>query len=79
MKNWSKDLPGLPCPWKEDYQDAKRVAGRGDKARYDAAYDKAVRENLLTRFPGGLRWFAIFMKDEQNLRMMRTVYARAIV
>jgi len=26
MKNWSKDLPGLPCPWKEDYQDAKRVA-----------------------------------------------------
>lgn len=26
MKNWSKDLPGFPCPWKEDYQDAKRVA-----------------------------------------------------
>ncbi len=26
MKNWSKDLPGYPCPWKEDYQDAKRVA-----------------------------------------------------
>lgn len=26
MKNWSKDLPGMPCPWKEDYQDAKRVA-----------------------------------------------------
>lgn len=26
MKNWSQDLPGLPCPWKEDYQDAKRVA-----------------------------------------------------
>jgi len=26
MKNWSKDLPGLACPWKEDYQDAKRVA-----------------------------------------------------
>src|SRR3990167_9390984 len=26
MKNWTKDLPGFPCPWKEDYQDAKRVA-----------------------------------------------------
>ncbi|MEK7152542.1 MAG: tRNA 2-thiouridine(34) synthase MnmA [Patescibacteria group bacterium] len=28
MKNWSQDLPGLVCPWKEDYQDAKRVAVR---------------------------------------------------
>lgn len=26
MKNWSRDLPGFTCPWKEDYQDAKRVA-----------------------------------------------------
>src|SRR3989344_4972158 len=26
MKNWSQDLPGMPCPWKEDFQDAKRVA-----------------------------------------------------
>lgn len=26
MKNWSQDLPGMRCPWKEDYQDAKRVA-----------------------------------------------------
>lgn len=26
MKNWSRDLPGYPCPWKEDFQDAKRVA-----------------------------------------------------
>src|SRR5579884_317661 len=26
MKNWSQDLPGLICPWQEDYQDAKRVA-----------------------------------------------------
>jgi tRNA-specific 2-thiouridylase len=28
MKNWSQDLPGLICPWKQDYQDAKRVAVR---------------------------------------------------
>ena len=26
MKNWSQDFPGHYCPWKEDYQDAKRVA-----------------------------------------------------
>lgn len=26
MKNWSQDLPGMVCPWKEDYQDAKCVA-----------------------------------------------------
>ncbi len=26
MKNWSQDLPGFNCPWKQDYQDAKRVA-----------------------------------------------------
>lgn len=26
MKNWSQDLPGMKCPWKEDYQDAKRLA-----------------------------------------------------
>ena len=26
MKNWSRDLPGMKCPWQEDYRDAKRVA-----------------------------------------------------
>lgn len=26
MKNWTKDILGYECPWKEDYQDAKRVA-----------------------------------------------------
>ncbi|HSX47381.1 MAG TPA: tRNA 2-thiouridine(34) synthase MnmA, partial [Patescibacteria group bacterium] len=26
MKNWSKDIPGFECPWKEDYMDAKRIA-----------------------------------------------------
>ena len=26
MKNWTQSLPGFACPWKEDYQDAKRVA-----------------------------------------------------
>ncbi len=26
MKNWSQDLPGFSCPWREDFEDAKRVA-----------------------------------------------------
>jgi tRNA-specific 2-thiouridylase len=26
MKNWTKDLPGMVCPWAEDVADAKRVA-----------------------------------------------------
>ena len=28
MKNWSKDLPGMKCPWAEDLADAKRVGQR---------------------------------------------------
>ncbi|MDR0591179.1 MAG: tRNA 2-thiouridine(34) synthase MnmA [Candidatus Nomurabacteria bacterium] len=28
MKNWSRDLPGMKCPWAEDLADAKRVAVR---------------------------------------------------
>ena len=30
MKNWSKDLPGMKCPWAEDLADAKRVATKLD-------------------------------------------------
>lgn len=26
MKNWTQDLPGFPCPWRQDFNDAKRVA-----------------------------------------------------
>lgn len=26
MKNWTEDLPGMICPWREDYQDALKVA-----------------------------------------------------
>ena len=28
MKNWSKNLPGMKCPWAEDLADAKRTAVR---------------------------------------------------
>ena len=26
MKNWTEDLPGMQCPWRDDLADAKRVA-----------------------------------------------------
>ena len=26
MKNWTTDLPGVKCPWKEDLADARAVA-----------------------------------------------------
>jgi tRNA-specific 2-thiouridylase len=26
MKNWTQDLPGMVCAWREDFRDAKRVA-----------------------------------------------------
>lgn len=30
MKNWTQDLPGAPCPWKDDLRDARAVAARLD-------------------------------------------------
>jgi|GEM_PF-23218 len=30
MKNWSRDLPGMKCPWAEDLADAKRIATKLD-------------------------------------------------
>lgn len=58
MKNWSKDLPGMPCPWKEDYQDAKRVAVQLgiDFKMYDFEteyFDKVV-EYMLDGFRAGI-------------------------
>lgn len=58
MKNWSKDLPGMPCPWKEDYQDAKRIAAQLgiDFKMYDFEteyFDKVV-EYMLDGFKSGI-------------------------
>src|ERR1700704_2288404 len=58
MKNWSKDLPGFPCPWKEDFQDAKRVAVHLgiDFKMFDFEkdyYDKVVRY-MLDGFKAGI-------------------------
>ena len=30
MKNWSRDLPGMKCPWADDLADAKRIATKLD-------------------------------------------------
>jgi len=57
MKNWSQDLPGFYCPWKEDYQDAKRVAVQLgiDFKMYDfeTDYKHKVVDYMLEEFRAG--------------------------
>lgn len=53
----------------------KRVKGQTNKSRYAAAYRYAVDNNLLTRFPGGARWFRILMEDSTIQKRMAQVYA----
>ncbi len=57
MKNWSQDLPGHHCPWKEDYQDAKRVAVQLgiDFKMYDfeKQYKHKVVDYMLEEFKAG--------------------------
>lgn len=57
MKNWSQDLPGFVCPWKEDYQDAKRVAVQLgiDFKMYDfeAEYRQKVVDYMVAEYQAG--------------------------
>jgi tRNA-specific 2-thiouridylase len=57
MKNWSQDLPGMKCPWKEDYQDAKRVAvqlGIPFKMYdFETQYRQKVVDYMLREFQAG--------------------------
>lgn len=57
MKNWSQDLPGFDCPWKEDYQDAKRVAvqlGIPFKMYdFETQYREKVVEYMLDEYKAG--------------------------
>lgn len=57
MKNWSQDLPGMHCPWQEDYQDAKRVAVQLgiDFKMYDFQddYQQKVVDYMLEEFKAG--------------------------
>jgi tRNA-specific 2-thiouridylase len=58
MKNWSQDLPGMPCPWQDDYQDAKRVAVQLgiDFKMYDFEkdYKHKVVDYMLDGFRAGI-------------------------
>ncbi len=58
MKNWSRDLPGFPCTWKEDYQDAKRVAVQlGIKFEmfdFETEYFNKVVQYMLDGFTAGI-------------------------
>ena len=57
MKNWSKNLPGMKCPWAEDLADAKRVAVRlGIDFRvfdFEAEYKQKVVDYMLTEYKRG--------------------------
>ncbi|HUC78889.1 MAG TPA: tRNA 2-thiouridine(34) synthase MnmA [Candidatus Saccharimonadales bacterium] len=58
MKNWSQDLPGHYCPWKEDYQDAKRVAAQlGIKFKmydFETEYTDKVVKYMIDEYKLGL-------------------------
>ena len=58
MKNWTKDLPGMPCPWKEDFADAKRVAvqlGIDFKVYdFEKQYFEKVVKYMLEGFEAGI-------------------------
>ena len=57
MKNWSKDLPGMKCPWAEDLADAKRVAVRlGIDFKvfdFETEYKDRVVDYMLSEFKKG--------------------------
>lgn len=57
MKNWSKDLPGMKCPWAEDLADAKRVATKlGIEFKvfdFEKEYKDKVVDYMLEEFKKG--------------------------
>lgn len=53
MKNWSQDLPGFACPWKEDYQDAKRVAVQLDIPFKLYDFEKEYRQKVVDYMVAG--------------------------
>jgi len=57
MKNWSKDLPGMKCPWAEDLADAKRVAVQLDLDfevwDFEQEYKQQVVDYMLAEFAKG--------------------------
>ena len=57
MKNWSKNLPGMKCPWAEDLADAKRVAVRlgidFEVFDFESEYKQKVVDYMLAEYQKG--------------------------
>ncbi|MGH7195917.1 MAG: tRNA 2-thiouridine(34) synthase MnmA [Candidatus Saccharimonadales bacterium] len=57
MKNWSQDLPGMICPWREDYQAAKRVAVQLDipfkMFDFETQYRQKVVDYMVREYQAG--------------------------
>ena len=57
MKNWSKDLPGMKCPWADDLADAKRIAVKLDIdfkiLDFETEYKQKVVDYMLDEFKKG--------------------------
>lgn len=57
MKNWSRDLPGMKCPWADDLADAKRVAVKlgidFEVWDFEKEYHEKVVEYMLSEFRKG--------------------------
>ena len=57
MKNWSKNLPGMKCPWAEDLADAKRVAVKlgidFQVFDFETEYKQKVVDYMLDEFKKG--------------------------
>ncbi len=57
MKNWSKDLPGMKCPWAEDLADAKRIAVRlgidFEVWDFEKEYRERVVDYMIAEFKKG--------------------------
>src|SRR5689334_12420649 len=57
MKNWTRDLPGMICPWADDLADAKRVAvqlGIDFKVfDFEAEYKRKVVDYMIEEYKLG--------------------------
>src|ERR1700694_3342525 len=57
MKNWTQDMPGFPCPWKDDFQDAERVAvPLGISFRFydfESEYKQKVVDYMIDEYSAG--------------------------
>ena len=54
MKNWTQDIAGYRCPWKEDYLAAKRLAAHLDiefkTFDFQSQYRNLVVEDMLREY-----------------------------